>query len=170
MMVQPDYEGVQDEFGLPRPNFLDEELAQSRRLQAANRGAEEAVETAKKILGGEGVIHYKPVAVPAGTATARFASKWAAASCAITCRTWLPMGRSSARSRPTVCLLGSPDTRFVVAFAPMSVRRALAANGCFIRPRSTSGHRPLSPGGVSLQEWLDAFTLASGTRAPWPNW
>ena len=36
MMVRPDYEGVQDEFGLPRPNFLNEELAQSRRLQAAN--------------------------------------------------------------------------------------------------------------------------------------
>ena len=39
-----------------------------------------------------------------------------------------------------------------------------------LRPRSTARHRPLSPGGESLQEWLDAFTLASGTPAPRPNW
>ena len=54
LMAQPAYEGVQDELGLPKPNFLDEELAESRRLQAASRARQEqeAVETAKKILEG----------------------------------------------------------------------------------------------------------------------
>jgi hypothetical protein len=52
LMAQPDYERVQDEFGLPRPNFLDEELAESRRVHAANRAQQEAVENAMRVLEG----------------------------------------------------------------------------------------------------------------------
>ena len=52
LMAQPDYQSVKDEFGLPRPRFLEEQLAEGQRQQATERAEREAVENARKMLQG----------------------------------------------------------------------------------------------------------------------
>ena len=52
LMSQPDYESVNDEFGRPKPNFLDEELAAGRKQAAELRAEQEAVERAREVLEG----------------------------------------------------------------------------------------------------------------------
>jgi hypothetical protein len=52
MVAAPDYQTIQDELGLPKPNFLDEELAEGRRREAVARAEREAVERAQRVLEG----------------------------------------------------------------------------------------------------------------------
>jgi hypothetical protein len=50
MASQPDYATVHDELGRPKPNFLDEMLAEGRRQQEAIRAESEAADAARKML------------------------------------------------------------------------------------------------------------------------
>jgi hypothetical protein len=55
MMAAPGYTSLHDELGRPKPNFLDEMLAQGRRQQAAARAEREAIDQARKVLEGKEV-------------------------------------------------------------------------------------------------------------------
>jgi hypothetical protein len=52
MMAQPDYQTIDDELGRPKPNFIAEELAEGRRLQAEKQAEAELVKRAQRILDG----------------------------------------------------------------------------------------------------------------------
>jgi hypothetical protein len=52
MVAQPGYQTIPDELGRPKPNFLDEELAEGRRREAAARAEQEAVQRAQRVLEG----------------------------------------------------------------------------------------------------------------------
>jgi hypothetical protein len=55
MMAAPGYTSLHAELGRPKPNFLDEMLAEGQRQQAAVRAESEAVDQARKVLEGKEV-------------------------------------------------------------------------------------------------------------------
>jgi hypothetical protein len=52
MVAQPGYQTIEDELGRPKPNFLDEELAEGRRREAEKQAEAELVKRAQRILDG----------------------------------------------------------------------------------------------------------------------
>ncbi len=130
MVVQRRLRGVQDEFGLPRPNFLEEELAKPR-LQAGKRSAEGAVDGQEEYLEGETMSRLPAGGgQPAGTGpVTRSRSKW-----------WRRLRHHVQVLAPDGAVVGEVTADGIVYWdppmplrvgrvAPMSVRRALATNG-----------------------------------------
>jgi hypothetical protein len=52
MVAEPGYSTIQDELGRPKPNFLDEELAEGRRREAEKRAEAELLKRAEQVLKG----------------------------------------------------------------------------------------------------------------------
>jgi hypothetical protein len=54
MMSAPGYTTVREEFGLPAPHFLDEQLEAGRRADADKRAEAELLKKAQRVLDGQG--------------------------------------------------------------------------------------------------------------------
>jgi hypothetical protein len=52
MVAQPGYQTIDDELGRPKPNFLDDELAEGRRRAAEARAEAELLKRAQAVLEG----------------------------------------------------------------------------------------------------------------------